>query len=163
MGREKNRMSKSFLHRWTRISASFLILIGMLSSETVVAQEDAGGAGPTFQEGDVIDFERIEAVRRFLPADFWNNRDFFFYPGMQLEIGPFFRDYSQAEAFKAKTVQNKGESRIGPGNSLENYVTGEPFPMEDIDCLGDPEAGAKIMWNFDYRWNGAGNTASFFY
>jgi hypothetical protein len=35
--------------------------------------------------------------------------------------------------------------------------------MEEIDCLGDPEAGVKIMWNFDYRWSGAGNTASFFY
>ncbi|MCH8817547.1 MAG: DUF1329 domain-containing protein, partial [Chloroflexi bacterium] len=156
-------MVKWFLLRHTRIFALTLSLICALSTATAVAQEDAGGAGPTFKEGDVIDFERIDAVRQFLPEDFWNNRDFFFYPGMQLEIGPFYRDYSQADAFQSKTIRNKGDSRIGPGNSLENYVNGEPFPMEDIDCLGDPQAGTKIMWNFDYRWNGAGNTASFFY
>jgi hypothetical protein len=28
--------------------------------------------------------------------------------------------------------------------------------MDEIDCLGDPQAGAKIAWNFDYRWQGAG-------
>ena len=127
------------------------------------AQEDAGGGAPSFKEGDVITYDNVEALRPYLPEAFWNNRDFFFYPGMQLEIGPFYRDYSPAEAFQAKSVENKGEARIGPGSSLENYVAGEPFRMEDIDCLGDPEAGAKIMWNFDYRWRGAGNTGTFFY
>jgi hypothetical protein len=82
---------------------------------------------------------------------------------MQLEIGPFYRDYTAADVFKAKTEKFKGQSRIGPGNSLENYESGEPFPMAEIDCEGDPQAGTKIMWNFDYRWNGAGSNASFFY
>ena len=35
--------------------------------------------------------------------------------------------------------------------------------MEEIDCLGDPEAGAKIIWNFDYQWSGDGSGASFLY
>ncbi len=133
------------------------------AASVAVAQEDTGGTGPTFAEGDVIDFEKIEAIRPFVPEDFWSNRDFFFYPGMQLEIGPFYRDYTAADVFKAKTEKFKGQSRIGPGNSLENYESGEPFPMADIDCEGDPQAGTKIMWNFDYRWNGAGSNASFFY
>ena len=151
---------------WSRIQAALLsgmMVFSIAAASAAVAQEDAGGTGPTFAEGDVIDFEKIEAIRPFVPEDFWSNRDFFFYPGMQLEIGPFYRDYTAADVFKAKTEKFKGQSRIGPGNSLENYESGEPFPMADIDCEGDPQAGTKIMWNFDYRWNGAGSTASFFY
>ncbi len=54
----------------------------LLSAAPAFTQEDAGGAGPTFQEGDVITFERVDALRRYLPDEFWNNRDFFFYEGM---------------------------------------------------------------------------------
>ncbi len=164
VGQENSVMLKSSRYRWPRISSLLLLaVVGVFCTASATAQEDAGGSGPTFSEGDVIDFERLDAIKPFLPEEFWSNRDFFFYPGMQLEIGPFFRDYTPADAFKAKTTKFKGQPRIGPGNSLENYASGEPFPIEDIDCLGDPEAGVKIMWNFDYRWNGAGNTASFFY
>ena len=35
--------------------------------------------------------------------------------------------------------------------------------MDEIDCTGDPEAGAKIMWNHDYQWGGGGGGASFYY
>jgi hypothetical protein len=135
----------------------------MVVGTVVSAQEDAGGAGPTFQEGDVITFEKLEEIKPFLPTEFWANRDFFFYEGMQLEIGPFYRDYSPSDAFKATTTKYKGQPRIGPDNSLENYRGGQPFPMDEIDCENDPMAAVKIMWNFDYRWNGAGNTATFYY
>ncbi|MCP5070626.1 MAG: DUF1329 domain-containing protein, partial [bacterium] len=145
-------------------AAAFVgVLLCLFFVSAASAQEDAGGAGPTFSEGDVIDFEQLEAIRPFLPEEFWSNRDFFFYPGMQLEIGPFHRDYGAPPVYTAKTEKFKGQASIGPGNSLENYESGQPFPMEEIDCTGDPQAGVKIMWNFDYRWNGAGNNATFFY
>ena len=53
--------------------------------------QDAGALTPTFQEGDVISFDQIEKLRPFLPPEFWDNRDFFFYEGMKLEIGPIQR------------------------------------------------------------------------
>ena len=56
---------------------------------------------------------------------------------MQLEVGPFFRDYSQSDAYKAATKKFAGTARIGPDGSLENYTSGQPFPMDSIDCLGD--------------------------
>ena len=149
---------------WTHriaVVLSAMICVGVASVAT--AQEDAGGAGPTFKEGDVITFDNIDAIKPYLPEEFWNNRDFFFYEGMQLEIGPFNADYSGPEAWKAATEKFRGQPRIGPDNSLENYTTGEPFPTDAIDCEGDPQAGVKIMWNFDYRWIGAGNTATFYY
>ncbi|MEE2673500.1 MAG: DUF1329 domain-containing protein [Myxococcota bacterium] len=146
-----------------RMLAGLSALALLFSVAPAVGQEDAGGAGPTFQEGDVITFEKIDALRRYLPDEFWNNRDFFFYEGMQLEVGPFFRDYSPSDAYVAATKKNAGSARIGPDGSLENYATGQPFPMESIDCLGDPQAGAKIMWNFDYTWVGSGGQTSFYY
>jgi len=143
--------------------AGFTVAALLFAATPALSQEDAGGAGPTFQEGDVITFERIDALRRYLPDEFWSNRDFFFYEGMQLEIGPFFRDYSQSDAYKAATKKFAGQARIGPDGSLENYTSGQPFPMDTIDCLGDPQAGMKIMWNFDYAWIGSGAQASFYY
>ncbi|MGE4608502.1 MAG: DUF1329 domain-containing protein [Myxococcota bacterium] len=125
--------------------------------------EDAGALMPSFAEGDIIDFDGIKKLKPFLPEEFWDNRDFFFYEGMKLVIGPTQFDYANAAAYDAATVKHKGESRIGPDNSLEGYVTGQPFPIEDIDCLGDPQAGVKIMWDHNYRWTGAGGGAKFFY
>ncbi len=125
--------------------------------------EDAGALTPTFKEGDVIGFEQLEKIRPFLPQEFWDNRDFFFYEGMRLEIGATNQDYSPAAAYKAATEKFRGQPRIGPDNSLENFVAGMPFPMEQIDCANDPQAGVKIMWNHDYAWGGDGAAASFYY
>jgi hypothetical protein len=127
------------------------------------AQVDAEGSAPSFKEGDIITYDKLDALKAFLPEAFWDNRDFFFYEGMQLEIGPFYRDYSPAEAYKVASEKYKGQARIGPDNSLENYTAGRPFAMDEIDCTGDPNAGTKIMWNFDYTWTGAGGNASFYY
>jgi hypothetical protein len=82
---------------------------------------------------------------------------------MQLEIGPFHYDYAPAAAFQRATEKFKGKARIGPDGSLENYTAGTPFPMEDFDCQGDPQAGVKFMWNFEQRWSGGGGEARFLY
>jgi hypothetical protein len=152
------------MSRSTSIRATCgLLLLALLVPSQGLAQEDAGGAAPTFKEGDVISFEELDALQPFLPDEFWANRDFFFYEGMQLEIGPFHRDYSTPPEFDAATAKYSGQARLGPDGSLENYVSGLPFPMDEIDCAGDPNAGLKIMWNFDYRWDGAGSRTKYFY
>lgn len=126
------------------------------------SQEDAGGA-PSFAEGDVITMDQIDKLKRFLPEEFWSNRDFFFYEGMQLEIGPTDFDYSPPQIYKDATKKYSGQVKLGPESSLVNYRAGQPFPMEDVDCKGDPEAGAKVAWNFMRRWAGAGGKARFYY
>ena len=35
--------------------------------------------------------------------------------------------------------------------------------MDKIDCKGDPQAGAKIIWNFDYQWEGDGTNSRYYY
>jgi hypothetical protein len=100
-----------------------------------------------------------------LPPEFWDNRDFFFYEGMKLEIGPAFADYSPPPVYKDATQKYSAKVKLGPESSLEGYTAGQPFPMDAIDCKNDPQAGAKIAWNFFLRWEGFGRAdgAHFYY
>ncbi|TFG97247.1 MAG: hypothetical protein E4H11_02195 [Myxococcales bacterium] len=93
----------------------------------------------------MIGWKEIQRLEPYLPEEFWSNRDFFCYEGMQLEIGPFDYDYSPSKEYLAATERTRGQPRIGPDNSLENYTAGQPFPIEEIDCATDSNAGAKIM------------------
>ncbi len=144
-------------------SAFLAFLMALALAWPAPAQEDAGPTAPPFTEGDVVSFDKIESLKPYLPPKFWENRDFFFYEGMRMEIGPFYRDYSPPPEYKAATERFKGQPRIGPGNSLENYTAGQPFPMDEIDCLGDPQAGVKVAWNFDYQWSGSGGASDYYY
>jgi hypothetical protein len=138
-------------------------VLALALAAPALAQEDAGVTGPAFKEGDVITFDRLDSLKQYLPPEFWSNRDFFFYEGMRLEVGPFYRDYPPAAEYQAATEQFKGQARIGPDDSLENFTAGQPFPIDEIDCKGDPQAGTKIIWDFDYAWEGDGTFAHFFY
>jgi len=128
-----------------------------------VAAQDAASPAPSFETGDVISFDDVKKLKPFLPDEFWDNRDFFFYEGMRLEIGPAMYDYTEADIYMEATEKYRGQARIGPSNSLENYTAGQPFPMDEIDCLGDPQAGVKIMWDHSYQWRGSGAHTKFFY
>ena len=125
----------------TRLLAWFSVLATTLPAPALGAV-DAGALVPAFREGDIITLDQIEKLRPFLPEEFWDYRDLFFYEGMRLEIGPSDRDYGPAAEYLAATERYRGEPRIGPDNSLENYTAGQPFPMDEIDCLGDPHASA---------------------
>jgi hypothetical protein len=138
------------------------IASGRAPAQEARATEDGAGGFP-FREGDVVTLDRIDSLQKYLPPEFWANRDFFFYEGMQLEIGPSFADYSPSAAYAAATRKFAGQAKLGPENSLESYTAGQPFPMDAIDCAGDPQAGVKIIWNFDHRWTGDGVAASYYY
>jgi hypothetical protein len=81
---------------------------------------------------------------------------------MHLEVAET-GDYRPAAAYVQATERFRGQARIGPDGSLENYTAGQPFPIDEIDCAGDPQAGVKIMWNFDHQWEGDGRQTSFRY
>jgi hypothetical protein len=112
---------------------------------------------PPFKTGDVIGFDQIDKLEGYIPAPFWENREFFFFEGMQLGIGEFNKDYGQTEAWSGLTQQYAGEARIGRDGSIENYSFGQPFPEIAAD---DPEAGAKYSWNLDYRHDALEGRAS---
>ncbi|MCI0548211.1 MAG: DUF1329 domain-containing protein, partial [Candidatus Rokubacteria bacterium] len=146
----------------THLAIAFLAALAAGVPTAAPAAEDAGALAPTFKPGDVITIDQLEKIRPFLPEEFWDNRDFFVYEGMKMEIAPT-GDYSTPPEFDAATAKFKGQPRIGPDNSLENYVAGLPFDSATIDCKGDPQAGVKWMYNFDNQWDGDGSRASYFY
>ncbi len=123
----------------------------------------ASAAEFPFPEGAKVDRAGTKQLKPWLPKEFWAHRDIYFYDGMEMTIGPARRDYSPAEVYQAATRANAGKARIGLDGSLDGYVAGRPFPMDGIDCQNDPEAGTKIIWNFNYRWQGFGARASFRY
>jgi hypothetical protein len=119
--------------------------------------------GVPFEEGDTITYDQLTKLKDFLPPEFWENREYFFYEGMDLEIGPFFRKYENNSAYEAATAKYGGQATIGKDGAIENFTAGRPFATEDIDCKGDPDAGVKIIWNFTKSWNGDGHRAVWSY
>jgi hypothetical protein len=142
-----------------------LLLIGLalaIGLPALGAQEDVT-AKPPFKPGDTITFDKLDQLKAYLPPEFWDNRDFFFYQGMQMNIGPFYRDYSEADAYRNATERYAGTAKLGPEASMTDYTAGRPFPTDKIDCKNDPKAGEKIIWNFDYRWQGDGGVGEYYY
>lgn len=139
-----------------------LLLAGQAVAQEPVAALDAA-AEPPLAEGRIVGFAQVELLRELLPKPYWDHRRYFLYPGMELEIGPARRDYSPASAYLEATERNRGSARIGQDGALEGYVAGLPFPVDEIDCAGDPEAGVKLIWDFIHRWQGFGAKATFRY
>ncbi|MDJ0868249.1 MAG: DUF1329 domain-containing protein [Myxococcota bacterium] len=152
--------------RWrpqTLLAAIAALALTSALAVPAFAAEDTDVVGPAFKEGDVITMETIDKLRPYLPPEFWANRDFFFYEGMKLEIGPAYRDYSEPPQWVDASEKFKGQAKIGPEGSLSDYTAGYPFDPDTIDCEGDPQAGVKHMWNFDYQWEGDGSSSRYFY
>ncbi len=144
-----------------------LLLIALLAGAAQVhaqteAASDALPAVP-FKEGDVLGYDQIDQLKAFLPPQFWENREFFFYEGMTLEIGPFQRPYPVSPTYEEATKRGAWKATVGRDGSLENWIGGLPFDPAKLDCKGDPLAATKIIWNFKKAWNGSGGDAEWYY
>jgi hypothetical protein len=138
------------------LALALAIPFGAVAQETT---EDVVPGVP-FQEGDTISYDQL---KDYLPPEYWENREYFFYEGMELEIGPFFREYGAADVYNDATAKFQGQAKIGTDGALENFTAGQPFATEAIDCKGDPDAGIKIIWNFQKAWNGDGAQSTWSY
>jgi Protein of unknown function (DUF1329) len=140
---------------------ALLLMTGIARAESPTAR-DALPELP-FKEGDVIGYDAIEKIKDFLPPQFWENREFFFYEGMELEIGPTQRPYPVSPTYAEATARGGWKATIGRDGALENWIGGMPFDPAKLDCKGDPQAGTKIIWNFKKAWNGSGGEADWYY
>jgi hypothetical protein len=143
---------------------AWIALSALLFAFPALAQESAEDVAPgvPFKEGDVIKFEQIDKLKGYFPKEFWENREYFLFEGMELEIGPFFRKYGVADSYTRATEKYKGQAKLGPDGALLNFTAGYPFEQK-IDCKGDPQAGNKIIWNSVKRWEGDGAWAAWSY
>jgi hypothetical protein len=142
-----------------RLTLALLTLVAGSAGAVEPSAEDAA-PGVAFREGEVIDFQSIDKIKDFLPPQFWKHRDLIFFEGMQMEIGPFFADYSPSEARKALTAEYAGTARVGRGEALENYTLGQPFPNIDAE---DPQRGIKHAWNAAYKHDALEGQGSWYF
>ena len=140
-----------------------LLAVAALIPTLGFAQEGADDVTPgvPFKEGDVINYQDLGKIKSYLPPEFWEHREYFFYEGMQVSVGPIQRDYAPADVYAQATQKYKGQPSIGPDGALMNYTAGEPFL--NVDCKGDPQAGTKLIWNFMKRWEGDGSASDWYY
>jgi hypothetical protein len=141
---------------------SALVVCGAVAHAQTEVKTDALPGVP-FKEGDVIGFDQVDKLKDFLPPEFWANREFFFYEGMTLEIGPMQRPYPVSPTYEEATRRGAWKASIGRDGSLENWIGGLPFDPAKLDCKGDPLAATKIIWNFKKAWNGSGGDAEWYY
>jgi hypothetical protein len=108
-----------------------------------------------FEPGDVLEASRLSLLRNYLPPEIWEHRERFFHDGMQLEVGPCFRDYAPPAYFAEATDRFRGKARLDEGGGLHDHVAGLPFHPDDIDPA-DRRAGLRWAWNAEHRWQAAG-------
>jgi len=102
---------------------------------------------PKFQEGEILTQAELDKLRPFLPPRYV---DEFNFPGVQFHVSPS-GNYSPHSDYMAATEQFSNQTRLADDGALEGYVAGRPFAQALI-TPGDPQAGLKAAWNFNYRW-----------
>ena len=102
---------------------------------------------PQFQEGEVLTQADLDKLRPFLPPRYI---DEFNFPGVEFHVSPS-GNYAPHPDYLAATEQYSNQTRLAEDGALEGYVAGRPFAQALINP-GDPRAGLKAAWNFNYRW-----------
>ncbi len=115
---------------------------------------------PPFRVGEILDENKTAALKDFVPEELWANRERFFYDGMQLEIGPCYRDYAPPAFFARATAEFRGQARLSAAGELENHQAGLPFAPESIDP-NDPQAALLWAWNWVSRYQAGGSFGEF--
>jgi len=87
------------------------------------------------------------------------------FPQLEMQIVET-ASYPVHPKYREATERFACKARIGEKRELADHVAGEPFPYSEwakeatrhaCDLKpDDPDAGLKIAWNFDQRWNGGG-------
>lgn len=106
---------------------------------------------PKFKDGDIITQADLDKLRPFLPPRYI---DEFNFSGVELQVSPS-GNYTPHPDYLAATEQFTNQTKLADDGALEGYVAGRPFAQALINP-GDPRAGLKAAWNFNYRWQNYG-------
>jgi len=114
--------------------------------------------------GETVTAANVERVRKLVPEEIvpFTIENF---PQLEMKIVEP-QSYPVHPKYLEATAKYGCQARIGPKRELQEHVAGEPFPYSEwakqatkhaCDLApDDPDAGVKIAWNFDQRWNGGG-------
>lgn len=93
--------------------------------------------------GDIIDTNNVDTYKELLDTgtyQFVKNGDY------QIEVAPTI-DFILNNKYIDASKKNTDVGFDAKGN-LTNYINGRPFPF--VPDANDPDAGKKLMWNFQY-------------
>ena len=96
-----------------------------------------------------------------MPEELWANRDRFFYDGMQLEIGPCYRDYAPPEFFARATKRFRGQARLVARRRRSRTTRRVCRSRPTRSIRNDPQAGARWAWNWVSRYQAGGSFGDF--
>ena len=105
-----------------------------------------------FRPGDRIETEEAGVLRSYLPPELWDHREKFFDEGMEMEIGPCFRDYGAPAFYRDATERFRSRAHLGANGSLESYTAGLPFHPDDIEAT-DPAAQRLRRFSLIALWD----------
>jgi len=154
-----------FVKPSTKLLAFFLLLTSFFLSSIFVLQAHAQGSPlptreeiqrwietnletpPQFQDGEVLTQTDIEKLRPFIPPRYL---DEFNFAGVEFHVSPS-GNYMPHPDYMAATEKYSSQTKLAEDGALEGYIAGRPFARALINP-GDPQAGLKAAWNFNYRW-----------
>jgi Protein of unknown function (DUF1329) len=118
-------------------------LVAFLVISLTLLCSPAGGIAGSVKPGDVITPANAASVADLVsPGNLILVKQ-----GMRLKIVPTQR-LEWPPPYKTATEKYSSQVRLNDKGELDNYVAGQPFPVIDPN---DPQAAAKVMWNFSYR------------
>ena len=114
-------MKLRFTTRARRAGVSTLAAAVLAASWSVPAAAEDDAVGSELREGEVITFDGVAKLEKYLPEELWPHRDFIFYEGMRLEIGPRFADDRVCGTRSSRAVSSASRSIT---NSFANHRHG---------------------------------------
>jgi Protein of unknown function (DUF1329) len=108
-------------------------------------------AKPDFKVGDVLTAKDMDKIRPFV---FPGYAYFLNFPEFKMTIGASV-DHTPRKDYMACTEKYQSQVKLLPDHTVGNYVCGQPFPNNSIK-VGDPNAGWRAVWNYEYRWQNFG-------
>ena len=114
--------------------------------------------------GDVVTAANAQIVRDLVPDELvpFTIESF---PELDMKIVET-ADYPVHPKYVEATVKYACQASLGPQGDLLNYTAGQPFPFSEWakEATGhrcdltadDPQIGAKLAWNFNFRWQAGG-------
>jgi hypothetical protein len=136
---------------WLR---SFLGVSVVVAGLGVLASLQRGPAGPA--GGEELGPANAETARGLLPDEILDHYRRGEYRNRVVQLGlPGQRSLANPPDFQEASLANRGRYALAPDGSIVEVATGRQpafvlgLPFADVTAA-DPEAGAKIVWNYSY-------------
>jgi hypothetical protein len=140
------------------------LFLAIIAAVVLLVGRAGMAAPPPLRDGDLLGPKNWEAARGLLPDEILQHYRTGGYENRIMTLGaPGEKSLANPPDFQAASRANRGQFALAPDGQLVDANTGAPpayvmgLPFPDIDA-SDPQAGAKIVWNYFYSTWYRGNS-----